>query len=553
MKYSKLCDYYRRLENTTKNLEIRDIVSELLQETPPEDIEIIALAAMGRIFPASVDRDTGIAGKMMQDIISKSFGVDEDEVVEKFKETGDLGETAEYFCENKKQQSLIDKEITVRMVYENLRKLPDISGSGSQTKKIDLIKELLVSSTPVEARYIVKTTLQEMRMGVGEGAIRDAIAKAFDVTSEKVENAFFKLTDYGEVARIAMEKGEEGLESVEISVGKPLMVMLAEKGESLEKAFNSYENTALEMKYDGFRGQIHKNGDEVKLFSRRLDEKTEQFPEIVEWSREALKPEKCIVDCEIIAVDEEGKPLAFQNLSRRIERKYDIDEMREEVPVQVKCFDLFYCDGESYMEKTLRERWNKLHDVVEPVGEDFGFVKHVEPKDFEEAQKFYQSSLNRNMEGIMVKNLDARYQPGKRVGYWKKVKETMEPLDLVIVEGIWGEGKRSDWISSLMLAVRDPDTGEFLKTGKMATGLTEEQLEEITHKLQDIVVREDGRRVYVKPQIVVEVGYEEIQESPKYETGYALRFPRLLRFRPNKGPDQVDTVGRLKSLYDKQK
>lgn len=553
MKYSELCEYYERLEATTKNLEMRDIVAELLLEAPPEDLEIIALATMGKVFPASVDKDIGIAGKLMQDIISKAYGVSKEEVVDRFKETGDLGKTAEYFCKNKRQTSLMKKDITVDKVFRNLRRLSDTTGTGSEERKCNLVKELLVSAEPVEARYIVRTTLQEMRMGVGEGAVRDAIAEAFDVPAEKVEEAFFKLTDYGKVARTTKEEGQEGLEKVEIEVGRPLRVMLAERSESLEEALEEYGESALEVKLDGFRGQIHKSGDDITLFSRRLEDKTDQFPEVVEWARECLKPDKCIIDAEIVAVDENGEPLVFQNLSKRIQRKYDIKRMREEIPVQVNCFDLFYVDGENWMGEKLSDRWSKLSDIVKEKEKKFGLVEHMETDNIEEANKFYQRALKENQEGIMVKNLNAVYQPGKRVGYWKKVKETMEPLDLVIVEGIWGEGKRSEWISSLMLAVRDPDTGELLETGKMATGMTEDELAEITEKLKDMIIREEGRRVKVKPELVVEVGYEEIQESPKYEAGYALRFPRMMRFRYNKSPEEADTIKRLKNLYNKQK
>lgn len=553
MKYSRLCEYYERLEGTTKNLEMRDIVAELFQEVSSDDLEIIALAAMGKVFPASVDKDIGIAGKLMQDIISKAYGVSKKEVVDKFKETGDLGKTAEYFCNNKRQRSLMQKDITVNKVFSNLRKLSETTGTGSEERKCNLVKELLVSAEPVEARYIVRTTLQEMRIGVGEGAVRDAIGKAFGVPEGKVEKAFFKLTDYGKVAMIAKEEGEEGLDNVEIEIGRPLRLMLAERSESLEKAMEEYENVALEVKLDGFRGQIHKDGDDITLFSRRLEDKTDQFPEVVDWARDCLKPQKCIIDTEIVAVGEDGEPLVFQNLSKRIQRKYDIQRMKEEIPVQVNCFDLFYVEGENWMDRSLTERWEKLSDIVEEREGKFRLVEHIETDEMEEANKFYQKSLKENQEGIMVKNLDAAYQPGKRVGYWKKVKETMEPLDLVIVEGIWGEGKRSDWISSLMLAVRDPETGEFLKTGKMATGMTEEELAEITEKLEDLIIKEEGRRVKVKPKLVVEVGYEEIQKSPKYEAGYALRFPRLMRFRYNKSPEESDSIKRLKNLYDKQK
>ncbi|MFP4045958.1 MAG: ATP-dependent DNA ligase [Candidatus Aenigmatarchaeota archaeon] len=552
MKYSDLCEYYKRLESTTKNLEMRDIVSELLQDSDEEELEIISLASMGRIFPAYVDKDIGIAGKLMQKIISKAYGIKAGDIENRFRDTGDLGETAEYFCQRKKQQTLMQKELTVKKVYENLRKIPDITGSGSQEKKMNIVKELLVSAKPIEARYIVKTALEEMRIGVGEGTVRDAIAKAFDVEAEKVENAFFVLTDYGKVAKIAKEEGEEELENVEIEVFKPIRTMHPERSESFESAFNSYEDVSLEVKYDGFRAQLHKKGDEIRIFSRRLDEKTKQFPEVVKWAKEHLDCEECIIDSEILAVDENGNPLPFQKLSRRIQREYDIEKMSKEIPVQVNCFDIFYLEGKNYMWKPLRDRWKRLKDVVKVSENKFKLADHFETDDIEEAKKFYQKALDMGEEGVIIKNMKAKYQPGKRVGYWKKVKETMEPLDLVITEGRWGEGKRSEWISSLLLAVRDPETGDFVSTTRLGTGLTEEQLGEITDRLQEIIVEEEGRQVRVKPKIVVEIGYEEIQKSPKYGTGYALRFPRLLRFRPDKGPEEADTTERLKSLYDKQ-
>lgn len=551
MKYSKLCDYYNRLESTSKNLKLRDIVSELLEEANTDNIELITLASMGRIFPVSVDKDIGIAGKTVQSIIVKTYGVDEDSVVDQYRELGDLGKVAEQFCENRKQQSLMQKELDVQDVYDRLRELPEISGQGSQDRKEGVVKELLMSASPREARYIVKTILDEMRMGVGEGIVRDAIAEAFDVPKDKVENAYFILTNYGEVAKIAMVDGEEGLDNVEIEVGKPIMTMHPTAAESFETAFESYDKVALEVKYDGFRAQIHKDGNDIRIFSRRLEEVTRQFPDVVEWAKECLKPEKCIVDSEILAVGEDGKPLAFQKLSKRIRRKYNIEKMVEEIPVQVNCFDIFYSNGQGYMEHTMEERWKALEKVVD-ASDKFKLAEHFETADIDKARKFYQKALDKGQEGIIVKNMDANYQPGRRVGYWQKVKETMEPLDLVITEARWGEGRRSDWLSSLLLSARDSETGDLLTVGRLGTGLTEKNLEEVTQRLKDLITSRDGRKVKVKPRIVVEIGYEEIQKSPKYESGYALRFPRLLRFRNDKSVEGIDTFRRIEKLYKEQ-
>lgn len=552
MLYKNLCNYYERLESTTKNLEKRDIVCELLKSAKKEEIEELALASMGRVFPISVDKDLGIAGKMMEKIIASSFGASEQEVTKKYKELGDLGETAEYFSNNKKQETLIQQKLTVKKVYKNLKELPEITGKGSQKKKMDLIKELLVSSKPKEARYIVRTTLGEMRVGVGEGTVRDAIAKAFEVDKEKVESAFNLLTNYGKVAKLAKEKGEKGLEVVEMQIGKPIKVMLAENSSTLEEALEDAENPAIEYKYDGMRVELHKKDDKVKVFTRRLEDVTKQFPDIVKFSKEAIKVKKCIIEGEVVGLTPDKKELIpFQKLSRRIHRKYEIEEMIKAIPVRVELFDIIYKDEKNLMNKTQKERRKILEKTVKETNE-VKIAKQLITDNLEKAQKFYKEALDAGHEGLMVKNLNAKYKPGKRVGYWYKVKPILETLDLVIIGAEWGTGKRGKWLSSYSLGIKDPETGNFLEVGKLGSGLTEEQLGEMTERLKPLIIESSGREVKIKPKIVIEVKYNEIQKSPNYSSGYALRFPRLERFREDKGPEDVDTTERLKKLYEKQ-
>ncbi|RLJ00814.1 MAG: DNA ligase, partial [Candidatus Aenigmatarchaeota archaeon] len=233
MKYRRLAEYYERLESTTKNLEKIDIVAELFREAKKEDLEILALAVMGQVFPEYSEQEIGIASKLMRKVIASAYGVSEEEVLKHYRDSGDLGLTAEHFAKNKRQRTLGMRELTVEKVFENIRKLPEITGARSQERKIGIIKELLVSSSPKEAKYIVRTILGEMRVGVGEGTVRDAIAKAFGVSPQVVEDAYNLLTDYGEVALIAKEKGEEGLKNVSLQIGKPIRVMLAESASSM--------------------------------------------------------------------------------------------------------------------------------------------------------------------------------------------------------------------------------------------------------------------------------------------------------------------------------
>lgn len=551
MKYIELCRVYEKLESTTKNLEKRDIAAELFEKSGKKDLRFLVLGVMGKVFPDAYQKELGIASKMMIKAISHAFGIKEGKVIEYYKEEGDLGRAAEKLMPNKKQKTLMKKDLTVDKIFKNLRKLPHLTGHGSQDKKISHLKELLSYAKPVETRYIVRTVLGEMRIGVGRGTVRDALSKAFSVPAEKVERAYNLLTDYGEVASIIKGEGEKGLENVDIEIGRPMKVMLAEASPGLESALKSAVNPVLEIKFDGARVQIHKKNGKVKVFTRRLEDVTEQFPDIVDISKKALKGD-CIVEGEAIGLTENKKNLVpFQKLSRRIQRKYDIKEMVEKIPVKVKLFDIVYLNGKNLMDNTQQKRRELLEKTVNET-EGIELAKELKTKDIEKAQKFYDDALKNNQEGLMIKNLNATYQPGKRVGYWYKVKPVMETLDVVITSAEWGTGKRAHWLSSYTLSVRDPHTDELLKIGKMGSGLTEKQLEDMTKRLKKLITKEEGRTAIVQPEIVVEVLYNEIQKSPNYDSGYALRFPRLKRIREDKSPDEADTVERVAKLYEQQ-
>ncbi|MFH0837635.1 MAG: ATP-dependent DNA ligase [Candidatus Aenigmatarchaeota archaeon] len=544
MKYIKLARLYEELEATAKKLEKRDILAEFYRNTPEEDLAMVTMMSMGVV---ATDIDLGIASQMMLRVIAKSYGISEKEIVQKLKETGDLGLVAEYFAKNRKQKSFMRKDLSINHVFENIRKLPDLTGSGSQDKKVSLIAELLSHGQPLEARYIVRTTLGDMRIGVAHGIVRDAIALAFNKEPREIENAWNVSGDFGLVTLAAKQNKLKS----NIVLGKPVRVMLADRGKGLKDALEKFEHCALQWKYDGLRIQIHRNENNIQLFSRRLDNITKQFPEIVKWSKENIMTDRCIVEGEVIAIDSKGQPLSFQSLSRRIQRKYDIERMVKEIPVQVNLFDLIYFNGESWMERPFRERWAKLNNVVKKTN-SFTFADHLETKNMKEAEKFYKRSLASGEEGLIVKNLDASYQPGKRVGYWLKVKPVMEPLDLVITGGTWGEGKRVKWVGSLLLACRDGDN--FLETGMLGSGLTEEQMEDLTKKLKPLVIEEHGNEIKIKPKIVIEVAYEEIQKSPKYPSGFALRFPRLLRIRDDeKTIEDADTIKTMEKLFKNQR
>lgn len=559
MKYSVLADIYEKLESISGKLEKTHIISNMLKESSTENLPQVVLLLSGNVFPAWSEEELGVANQLMIKSISKAYGINEKEIVKYFKKTGDLGLVVEMLSKSKKQTTLGLKELSVEKIFENLKLIAKQTGSGSQDRKMNLIAELLIQAKPKEAKYLVRTVLGQLRVGVAEGLIRDAIAEAFNVSAKTVENAWFLNPDYGEIAQIAKEKG---LESVKIEIGKPIMVLLAEKAPSLEDAINSFDEVALEYKYDGARMVIQKKEDKFWIFTRRLENITKAFPDVVEICKKSLKAKECIVDGEGLAIDKKtGKPLPFQMLSKRIKRKYDIGEASKEIPIELNLFDIIYIDGKTLFDVSLKERRKLLAKVVKEIPGKIQLAKQLITKDFEKADKFYKEALKAGQEGLIVKNLQAKYHPGRRVaGGWLKVKPVLESLDLAIIGAIWGTGKRAGWLGSYILACRDSNTGDFLECGMLGTGVKEKKtlptditLKELTKILKPYIESEKGSEIKIKPKIVIEVAYEEIQKSPTYSSGYALRFPRLLRVRWDKGPEEIDDLERIEKIFKMQK
>lgn len=553
MDYSVLADVYEKLESTPAKLVKRDILAELLLKTPSELLPKITLLVCGRVFPQWSQQEIGVANKMMIRAIAKATGFKKKGIIEKFKKTGDLGLSAEECVKKRKQVALLRKKLNVNKVFENIQKLSTITGIGSQGRKLNLIAELLVFAKPKEARYIVRTVLEELRIGVAEGIVRDAIAKAFNVDASLVENAWNLLPDYGEIAKVAKEKRNKGLKRVKLEIGKPIKVMLGEKADSIKEVIEEFGKVAAEYKYDGMRAMIQKKDNNIWIYTRRLEDVTKQFPDIVNLCKKGLKSKECIVEGEVLGINpKNGMPLPFQVLSQRIHRKYDIGKMASEIPIQVYLFDIVYLDGKMLFDKPFKERRKILERIVKVIPKKFALAKQLITDDLKKADKFYKEALRARQEGLILKVLDSPYVFGRHVGTMYKIKPIMETLDLAIIGAEWGTGKRARWLSSYVLACRDPDTGKFLPCGMMGTGLTEDQFKMMTDKLKELVVEEKGRLVKIKPKIVVEVAYQEIQKSPNYDSGYALRFPRLIRLREEKGAEETDTIERVLELFKTQ-
>ncbi len=541
MLYILLAELYQRLEGTPKKLEKRDMLAQFYKNC--DNLPEVVLMSIGIV---SATQELGVAGELAKRIIMKAYGVQEKVLTKKFKDTGYLGLCTEFFATNRAQKTLLSKDLTVEKVFENLNDLPNVSGQGSQEKKQQLVVELLSAAKPIEARYIIRTILGDMRTGVAAGIVRDAIALAFGREPKEIEKIYDVINDFGEVAQMA----KSGKMKAEIRVGSPIRVMLADRGEGLEDSISKFEKPAIEWKYDGFRVACHKDGTKIKIFSRRLEDVTIQFPDIAALIQKNVRAMQCIIEGEAVAILG-GKPQPFQTLSRRIQRKYEIEKMVKNIPVQVNLFDLLYLNGVSFMHEPLEKRWATLNKIVK-ISENFRLADHIETKDFKEANKFYKAAMSAGQEGVIVKNLDAIYQPGKRVGFWLKVKDILEPLDLVVTGAEWGEGKRANWLGSLILSARDGSG--FKETGRMASGLTEDQMESLTKILKKLITSEEGKIVQVKPEVVLEIGYEEIQKSSKYPSGFSLRFPRLLRIRTDeKKPQDSNTVKDIEKLFRMQK
>lgn len=562
MDYKEICEVYSELQGTTKGLEKTQILSSFLPKIKKEPETIYLLR--GKIFPDYDDREIGISIQLVIKAISKTTGISEEKVLNSFKESGDLGSTAEELFLRKPQSALFSTSLTTQKVLNNLRKVSEIEGKGAIDKKIGLISELLNSAKPKEAKYIIRTIMQDLKIGVGDGLLRDSIVdfiyKPKDIQekkefSEKLQEAYDKATDFGEVFEKALNKK---LDEIKLSPGKPVKVMLFPKAKDIQDAFRIVgKPAAFEYKYDGFRMLINKkeNG-EIDIFTRRLESVKKQFPDIIEVVKKNVKAKSFVIDCEAVGFDPKTKKfLPFQHISQRIKRKYEIEKLIKQLPVELKVFDILFLDCKSFLKEDFEKRRKTLKKVIKEEKNKISLAEQIITSDEKEAENFYQKALKDEQEGLMVKSLSAPYKPGARIGYAVKLKPTDEELDLVITGAEWGTGKRAGWLTSFNVSCIDEETGELLEIGKVSTGLKEKDSEEktdtnvtyqeITNTLNKIKIEESGRNIKVKPEIVVSVQYQNIQKSPTYSSGFALRFPRIKSLRPDRNLKDITTLNEI--------
>jgi DNA ligase-1 len=560
MDYSALVEVFEELEDESGTLAKRRLLATLFADTDPDLLPAVIGLVRGTVFASWDSRSLGMSTSLAHDAIAKATGVGTDRIEDWWREEGDLGDAAAIAVTERTQRTLVTQPLTVRRVHTTLRDVAAFEGSGSQSRRIDTLAGLIADADAASARYLVRTVVGAMRLGVGDGLVRDAVADACADGSEEavraVERAYEVTNDFGVVAERALDDGRAGLERLEMEVFRPIKPMLAGTAESIETALadlgDDRGRVLVEAKYDGVRAKLHGRGDDHRVFTRRLEDVTRQFPDVVAAVSDRVAASEYVVEAEIVGYDPEtASPVPFQQLSRRIKRKHDIEAIARDVPVRVYAFDLLYLDGDSYVDRPLRDRVTALERLLDPDPERIDRAARRRTATAEQATAFYEEMLAAGHEGVMIKNLDATYQPGSRVGYQLKVKPTMEPLDLVVTRAKWSEGRKSDFLGRPYLACRDAD-GAFREVGRMHTGFTDEDLAELTDRLEPLILDVDGREASLRPEVVLEVEYEEIQESSTYDSGYALRFPRFRRIRHDVDPGGVDSLDRVERLYAAQ-
>ncbi|MEN4006372.1 MAG: ATP-dependent DNA ligase [Methanobacteriaceae archaeon] len=548
MKYQELVDVYEALASTTKRLEKTGILSEFLKKTDPKILPIVTLLSLGKVFPAWSEKEMGIGLKLLMKAISLVVGVSPEAVEDSVRDKGDIGLASEYLFTNRLQTTLFTRPLTITKVYTNMMKIADVSGKNAVSKKLRILIELLTSASPKEAKYISRTVVEELRVGIGEGTLKDSISEAFNVGKDLVERALMLTNDPGLVVGVAEKEGEEGLKRLNLKPGKPVKPMLAQLSPDITSSIEEMGSALCETKYDGFRVQIHRNGDDIKVFTRRLDDIKDAVPEIVEYIEKCLPQEDSIVEGEIIAT-KDGAPISFQYILQRVRRKYEIERLKKEVPLILYLFDVLYYK-KPLIDTPFGERRRVLEEIskAKPSKIELSNQVFVTPENINDALELFETSIKIGHEGIMIKNPKAPYIPGIRGKKMLKFKAEPETLDLVVVGGTYGRGRRANLIGSYLMAAQDKE-GNLKTIAHTATGLDDATLLELSNRVESLIVEKKGRKIKVIPEIVLEVAFSEIVKSPEYESGYSLRFPVVKRIREDLSLDDIDTVDRVESIF----
>lgn len=579
-----MSDYYEKLSKTQSRIEMVNILSEMFKQAAKGEISKLIYMTQGQLAPNFIGIEFGVADKIMEEAIMIATGYNKEEVESEYHKQGDLGEATENLIKSSKLARMSSKKYDVSDVYGSMYKIATISGKGSKEIKIRMLAELIAASDPIEAKYIVKYPLNSLRLGVGDETILEALSLMS--TSERsnksiLDRSYNICSDLGEIGEIVLEGGIEAAKNMKVSLFKPIRPALAERLPTASEILNKMGGKcAVEQKYDGFRCQVHKDGNKVKLYSRRLEETTSMMPDIVKAVQDSIKAEKVIFEGEALAYNESTEEfLPFQETIQR-KRKYGINEKIKELPLHLMAFDIMYLEGEDLLNKPYETRRELLEkaiagsDVISPSTR----IITDSPKEFEE---FFENSVENGLEGIVAKDLRSHYIAGARKFSWIKMKrsyrgELSDTLDLVIIGYYRGKGSRAELqFGGLLCAVYNKKRDMFETITKLGTGFTEDQMRKLQELLTKIKVDSKPARVdsliepdfWVYPKYVVTVKADEITESPMHtcgrsmqpdgtEAGYALRFPRLVgeeAIRADKSPEDATDTSEVIEMFSQQK
>jgi len=558
----KLAETCEAISATTKKLLKAAIVAEYLKSRTTDEGAVSAVFLSGRAFPAWEETTLQVGGSTLWRVVAELSGKSEAELTAAYRKHGDLGAVAgEVLPENS------GPGLNVLEVARNFRQIAEARGPAA---KAALVHDLLVRSTPLEAKYIVKVITGDLRIGLKESLVEEAIAKAYGAL-EEVQRANMLLGDIGETLRLAVE-GK--LAEAKMRMFHPLGFMLASPVDSPDEGLGYFADAAVEDKYDGIRAQAHVSGGEVKFFSRTRDEITESFPELSDAF--AGLPQDAILDGEIVAWEEPGRARPFSVLQQRLGRKKVSERMLQEIPVAYLVFDVLYADGDLLIDRPLRERARVLDGLLSKdrihnrktlriagaqgkltFGEDeeagTGSIiraPELHASSAEELDELFVAAQTRGNEGLMIKDLDSTYTPGKRGKSWLKMKRELATLDVVVTAVEFGHGKRVGVLSDYTFGVWNAD--KLVNIGKAYSGLTDAEIAEMTRWFLDHTIEDQGFRRTVEPQIVLEVAFNNMMQSDRHDSGYALRFPRIVRLRPDKTADEADTIERVREIFQGQ-
>jgi len=578
MDYSIIADTFEMMEKTTKRLELTDYLVKLLKSTDFELIDKVVYLMQGKLYPDYVGVELGVADKLALRAISISSGLNADKVEEMYRETGDVGGAGELALQTKAQTTLFTEPITVERVYSTLDKIANLTGEGSQEMKLRYIGSLLNDATPKEARYILKIITGKLRLGIADYTVLDALAIAFTGVKENraiLERAYNITSDLGLVAKTLATKGLDAVSAMKIEVFKPIRPMLAERVSTAEEALEKTEGKcAAEYKLDGERLQIHKSGEKMMLFSRRLENITNHYPDAIEAVKEFVDAKQVILEAEAVAINQDtGEYLPFQELMHR-RRKYGIEEAVKEYPISLNFFDILYVNKKDCTQLSYTKRRELLENVIKG-NSKVKIVPMITTSDTKEIEKFMEEAISEGCEGLMIKHLTSNYRAGAREFAWVKLKreyrsELADTLDLVIVGAFHGRGRRVGKYGAYLLAAYDKDNDIFRSVCKVGTGFTDENLANFYSMLKQHLVAHRHARVDSKleadvwfdPNVVIEIIASEITLSPLHTcgmntvregSGLALRFPKFTgRIREEKSPEDATTVDEVINLYKKQ-